>query len=107
MPCLIAAHAQDAPDNEEAVEEGQRIVVTGSRIARDPNIGAPAPIVSVSAEELKQAGSAAVADTLRDVPALITSTSSEASIDGIFSEGVGQSILALTGRWFLSMVDAT
>lgn len=94
----FAAHAQEAPDNETAAEEeGTPIVVTGSRIARDPNIGAPAPIVSVSAEELKQAGSADVVDTLRDVPALSTSTSSEASIDGIFSEGVGQSILALRG----------
>lgn len=36
-------------------------------------------------------------DTLRDIPALSTSTSSEGSIDGVFSEAVGQSILNLRG----------
>ncbi|WP_298469419.1 TonB-dependent receptor [uncultured Erythrobacter sp.] len=94
----FAAHAQDAPDQDEAASEDEAtIVVTGSRIARDPNIGSPAPILSVSAEELTQAGTSDLVDTLRDIPALSTSTSSEASIDGVFAEAVGQSILNLRG----------
>ncbi|MEM6474648.1 MAG: TonB-dependent receptor [Pseudomonadota bacterium] len=96
----FAAQAQDAPETPEAAQdEGAPIVVTGSRIARDPNIGAPAPIISVTAEELTQGGTSDVVDTLRDIPALSTSTSSDGSIDGVFSGGlgVGQSALNLRG----------
>lgn len=93
----FAAQAQDAPDQEAASDDEPNIVVTGSRIARDPNIGSPAPILSVGAEQLQQAGTSDVVDTLRDIPALSTSTSSEGSIDGVFAEEVGQSILNLRG----------
>lgn len=93
------ANAQDSVADEDAASatEDAPIVVTGSRIARDPNIGSAAPIISVTAEDLQRAGTADVVDTLRDIPALTTSTSSEASIDGVFSEAVGQSILNLRG----------
>ncbi|BDI60248.1 TonB-dependent receptor domain-containing protein [Qipengyuania nanhaisediminis] len=97
----FAVQAQEAPAPGTAVadeqEEGGRIVVTGSRIAIDPNIGAPQPVISVDAEALTQAGASDVVEVLRDVPALSTSTTSEGSIDGIFSEAVGQSILNLRG----------
>ena len=92
------ASAQDSvTDDDAAAPPEEQIVVTGSRIARDPNIGSPAPIIAVTAEELQRSGSADVVDTLRDIPALSTSTSSEGSIDGVFSEAVGQSILNLRG----------
>lgn len=93
------ANAQDSvADESPAAEDAEKpIVVTGSRIARDPNIGSPAPILAVSAEELQRAGTSDVVDTLRDIPALSTSTTSEGSIDGLFSEGVGQSVLNLRG----------
>ncbi|MFU7529250.1 TonB-dependent receptor domain-containing protein [Qipengyuania sp. ASV99] len=94
----FAAYAQSTPDQDAAEpEEEPRIVVTGSRIALDPNIGAPAPIISIGSEALTQAGTPDVVDVLRDIPALSTSTTSEGSIDGIFSEAVGQSILNLRG----------
>ncbi|HSF13512.1 MAG TPA: TonB-dependent receptor [Erythrobacter sp.] len=93
-----ALAAQDSVADDAATDEPEAdIVVTGSRIARDPNIGAPAPIISVTAEELQRSGTADVVDTLRDIPALSTSTSTEGSIDGAFSEAVGQSILNLRG----------
>jgi outer membrane receptor protein involved in Fe transport len=93
-----ALAAQDSVTDDAASGEPEAdIVVTGSRIARDPNIGAPAPIISVTAEELQRAGTADVVDTLRDIPALSTSTSTEGSIDGVFSQAVGQSILNLRG----------
>jgi len=103
----IAADSLDAEDEitaeelaaaeAEAGEPGEAIVVTGSRIARDPNVGSPAPIISVTAEELQRSGTSDVVDTLRDIPALSTSTSTDGSIDGVFSEAVGQSILNLRG----------
>lgn len=94
----FAAHAQSAPDAEQAEDTNdEAIVVIGSRIARDPNIGAPAPILALDSEQLTQAGTPDVVDVLRDIPALSTSTSSEGSIDGIFGEAVGQSILNLRG----------
>jgi outer membrane receptor protein involved in Fe transport len=94
-----AAGAQDAMAAEDSAAEGpgEQIVVTGSRIARDPNIGSPAPIIAVTAEELRRSGTSDVVDTLRDIPALSTSTTTEGSIDGIFDEAVGQSILNLRG----------
>lgn len=94
----FAAHAQDAPDTDTADEQEEtRIVVTGSRIAVDPNVGSPAPIIAVTGETLQQAGTADVVDTLRDIPALSTSTSTEGSIDGVFSFAVGQATLNLRG----------
>ncbi len=96
----FAAHAQsEGPDAEVAEEEERAIVVTGSRIARDPNLGSAAPILSLGAEELTQTGTTDVVDVLRDIPALSTSTTAEGSIDGVFSAdlGVGQSVLNLRG----------
>lgn len=93
----FAAQAQDADPDEGASDPDNAIVVTGSRIGRDPNIGSPAPITSITAEELQQSGTVDVVDTLRDIPALSTSTSAEGSIDGVFSESVGQAILNLRG----------
>lgn len=66
----FVAQAQDAPDQEEAASDEPTIVVTGSRIARDPNIGSAAPVLSVGTEQLQQAGTTDVVDTLRDIPAL-------------------------------------
>jgi outer membrane receptor for ferrienterochelin and colicin len=75
---IAPANAQDSvTDDDAAAPPEEQIVVTGSRIARDPNIGSPAPIIAVTAEELQRSGSADVVDTLRDIPALSTSTSSE------------------------------
>lgn len=99
----FAAAAQDAPEQDGQAEaqdqanEDKGIVVVGSRIARDPNIGAPQPILAVDAEELQQSGTADTVDVLREVPALTTSTSTEASIDGVFSQSVGQATLNLRG----------
>lgn len=99
----FTALAQEGPAPATAVAEDDnnddRIVVTGSRIAIDPNIGSPSPVISVDAETLTQAGTSDVVDVLRDVPALSTSTTSDGSIDGVFSGGlgVGQSVLNLRG----------
>lgn len=82
----------------------EEVVVTGSRIARDPNTTGAAPVSSVSAEDLKLSGQADVADILRQQPALLTSVSSLGSTDSVFAadEGrngaaFGQSVLQLRG----------
>ncbi|QUL37821.1 TonB-dependent receptor domain-containing protein [Erythrobacter sp. JK5] len=95
----FAAHAQTQPDQDESADEDRQIVVVGSRIARDPNIGSPAPVIAIGSEEIQQSGTADVVNVLRDVPALSTSTSAEDSIAGVFSGdlAVGQSVLNLRG----------
>lgn len=79
----------------------EEVVVTGSRIARDPNATSSNPIQSVGAADIRLSGSAEATEYLRQQPALLTSLSSEASADsgavgGSFSR-IGQSVLALRG----------
>ena len=75
---------------------GGDIVVTGSRIARDPNATAPSPVVTVSAADLRSTGQIDVAETLREIPALISSASIADSIER-GGGGVGQATLNLRG----------
>jgi outer membrane receptor protein involved in Fe transport len=78
----------------------EEIVVTGSRIARDPNLGAAGPVQSISAQDIRLSGEIDVTDVLREMPALLTTTSAESSVDGIFATdttSVGQSVLQLRG----------
>ncbi len=81
-----------------AIEE---VVVTGSRIARDPNATAVAPVQSIGEVDIRLSGSSEPTDYLRQQPALLSSLSSEASADsgavgGSFSR-IGQSVLELRG----------
>lgn len=77
---------------DETVEE---ITVTGSRIARDPNLSSALPVQLVSAEEIQLSGEFSITDIVNDVPALLSSTTSESSIDSDFSDGAN--ILNLRG----------
>ena len=95
------AAAQDASD-----EPVENIVVTGSRIARDPNLGAAVPVQSVTGEDIQLAGQTDLGEVLNDLPALLTSTSNVNSGTGVFGSGsgetagaaeVGETILQLRG----------
>jgi outer membrane receptor protein involved in Fe transport len=86
--------AQDTAADDVSIEE---VVVTGSRIARDPNLAAPSPVSVVSSVDLKLSGESDIAEVLKDVPALLTTTSSQGSVDGIFAPSVGSSVLQLRG----------
>ncbi|OYW22255.1 MAG: TonB-dependent receptor, partial [Sphingomonas sp. 12-62-6] len=88
-----AAHAQTAPDAEPAAND-DTIVVTGSRLQRDPNATAPLPVSSVSAEQLRAAGNTDVTATLRTIPALISSGTVADSLER-GGGGVGQATLNL------------
>lgn len=78
-----AASAQEVQDQVETTAEDTEatIVVTGSRLSRDPNATAPLPISSVSAEQLAAAGNSDATATLRQIPALIASSTIADSIE--------------------------
>jgi outer membrane receptor protein involved in Fe transport len=69
----LPAEAQQADD---VLEE---VVVTGTRIARDPNVGSPVAVQSISSEALTVNGSFNAVDVLNDMPALSFSTTSESA----------------------------
>lgn len=75
--------------------EFEEIVVTGSRIARDPNLGGPLPVQSLSAEAIQASGEYSLTETLNDLPALLNSTSSETSVDSALDDGAN--VLNLRG----------
>jgi iron complex outermembrane recepter protein len=91
-----AAMAQELPDEDvaEATEVEGRIVVTGSRLTRDPNATAPLPISTVTAETLAAVGNIDATATLRQIPALISSGTVADSIER-GAGGVGQATLNL------------
>lgn len=77
---------------EEDLEE---ITVTGSRISRDSNLTGALPVQSIGEEEIQMSGEFALSDVVNDVPALLSSTTSESSIDSGFADGAN--ILNLRG----------
>ncbi len=91
-----SAQAQDsvAEDSSEASEPAQQIVVTGSRIARDPNATAPLPISTIDATDLRNFGSTDATAALRQIPALISSGTVADSIER-GAGGIGQATLNL------------
>ena len=55
---------------EEELEEENRIVVTGSRIATDSTTSLASPVQVVTSEQFKLAGEVEISQTLREIPAL-------------------------------------
>lgn len=90
-----AASAQDSvAEDEPAADVQSQIVVTGSRIARDPNATAPLPISTITAETLTASGNTDATASLRQIPALISSGTAADSIER-GAGGVGQATLNL------------
>jgi outer membrane receptor protein involved in Fe transport len=85
-------------------DEVEEIIVTGSRIARDPNLGASVAVQSVSSEDIQLSGKMDVTDVIKGIPALMTSNSMDGSVNasafdtasGIVSSS-GESVLQLRG----------
>jgi iron complex outermembrane receptor protein len=84
--------AQESSSDEEQVE---RIKITGSRISRDANIGAAAPIQTISGDDIRQSGEFSIAEVVNDLPALFSSTTSEGANDSAFANGTN--VLNLRG----------
>ena len=91
-----SALAQDSVAEEaESSETGsEQIVVTGSRIARDPNAVAPLPISTLDADDFRNFGATDVTAALRQIPALISSGTVADSLER-GGGGVGQATLNL------------
>jgi outer membrane receptor protein involved in Fe transport len=79
----------------EDEESAERIVVTGSRIARDPNLASPVPVQFVNSDDLLNTGDFNITETINDIPALLSSTTSEQSVFTTATDG--QNTLNLRG----------
>ncbi|MBB5280778.1 TonB-dependent receptor domain-containing protein [Pacificimonas flava] len=100
LTTALSAQTPELPlntDGEEAAgPDSSVIVVTGSRLERDPNDVAPSPITSISAQDIQQTGVVDPAEALREIPALSQSGTIVDSIER-GSGGVGQATLELRG----------
>lgn len=85
---LPAAHAQDQTASSE-----EEIVVTGSRIRRDP-VNAPTPLIQLQRESIIESGEPNIIDYLADVPALQNSIVPEDTTGAGLGDG-GLSLLSL------------
>ncbi len=98
---LDEAQTGTAQAGEPSPTQAGDIVVTGSRIARDPNATAPSPVVTVTAADFRSSGQIDIAETLREVPALVSSTSIADSLErgpaSIPGGTTGQATLNLRG----------
>jgi outer membrane receptor protein involved in Fe transport len=81
-----------APAGQEATSV-EEVVVTGSRIRRDPT-NAPTPLIQVTRDEVVSTGQASVIDVLADIPALSGSTVPEDTTGSGLNDG-GLSLLNL------------
>jgi hypothetical protein len=75
------------PDNN-AEADGPDIVVTGSRLARDPNAVAPSPINTVTARRHPEHRQSDVTEVLREVPSLISSEPSRIRLNEVQAASV-------------------
>ena len=82
-----------AQDDTTGAEEEESIVVTGSRLRRNPE-NAPAPLIQLTQEDLVQSGEPNLVDYLADVPALSGSTVPEDTTGANLNDG-GLSLLNL------------
>jgi len=74
----MAQVAEAPPAIEEPAAEGDPIVVTGSRIARD-GYQAPTPLTVLGAQDIEATAPANVADFVNDIPSLAGSTTPASS----------------------------
>lgn len=82
FPSAAAAQVAEVMVPSEAAEAAaapeETILVIGSRLRRDSNLGSPSPIVTITAEEFR--GEQDVVEALRTIPALSASVSSAQSV---------------------------
>ncbi|WP_375429252.1 TonB-dependent receptor domain-containing protein [uncultured Sphingomonas sp.] len=85
-----ATGAQNEVGPEQPAQtEGADVVVTGSRLARDPNATAPSPINTVTAADIRLTGVVDASEALREIPALANSTTIADSIErGTQDQGI-------------------
>lgn len=67
----IAATAASLPTAAQAQDTLEEVIVTGSRIAQDPNLITSSPVTTVQSQELVFRGVIRVEDLINDLPAII------------------------------------
>jgi len=85
--------------------EVEEIIVTGSRIARDPNLGSSVAVQSVTADDIQLSGRMDVVEVIRQIPALMTSETGDGSSSPVGSafDSDTSSVLDLSGEAVLQL----
>jgi len=78
--------AQEAPPSVDEEVEQEAIIVTGSRLKRDPNLGSASPIVSIDSDELR--GGADVTETLREVERTLVLVNGRRHVAGVAESAI-------------------
>lgn len=86
-------------------EEIEEITVTGSRISRDPNLGSPVSIQSVTSEDIQLSGKMDVVEVVKEIPALLTSETADSSSSptGSAFDSDDSSVLSASGESVLQL----
>lgn len=93
----VAPHTLAQEDENDETASVERVMVTGSRIARDPNLASPSPVQALEAKDIRTSGEFSITDVVNDIPALFSSTNSESGNDGDTAFEEGANILDLRG----------
>ncbi|MFT4056780.1 MAG: TonB-dependent receptor plug domain-containing protein, partial [Novosphingobium sp.] len=104
-----AAHAQDeAPSTTDAADAGDAIIVTGSRL-RNANLEQAAPIMAVTAAEMKATGQVNVENVLKEIPQLVPDQTGASNNpgDGVATAnlrglGAQRTLVLVNGRRYVS-----
>ncbi len=101
MPAM--AQSQSAPP--EDASRLDEVVVTGSRIRRDP-VNAPTPLIQVGRSELLETGQSSVVDYLATIPALMNSQVPSDTVGSLNIQGLSFANLRSLGSGrTLTLVD--
>jgi outer membrane receptor protein involved in Fe transport len=91
---LVHAQASAQESGAAGADTLESVVVTGTRIQRDPNETAPLPISSIGLDDIRATGQADATAALRQIPALVSSGTVADSIER-GAGGIGQATLNL------------
>ena len=93
----VAPHTLAQEEENDETASVERVMVTGSRIARDPNLASPSPVQSLDAEDVQLSGEFSITDIVNDIPALFSSVNGESSKDNGADFADGTNVLNLRG----------
>ena len=92
---LLTGAVAPVPAMAEESAVLEEIVVTGTRLKRDANLTGALPVQTISSEDIRLSGEFSITDIVNDVPALLSSVSSEQSVDSTLDDGAN--VLNLRG----------
>lgn len=93
----VAPHTLAQEEENDETASVERVMVTGSRIARDPNLASPSPVQAIEAKDIRNSGEFSITDVVNDIPALLSSVNSESANDGDAQFADGTNLLNLRG----------